>query len=103
MNNERAAEILTRRHNHYVSDHESVVEAENMGAAALLAVSRLEAEREELVEAIAEYCRGCSAFDSSTTDPNELGSLTIRHGFRDLLVKHGRVTKNGERYEWRKQ
>jgi hypothetical protein len=104
MNNERAAEILTieaERHDAYAHDHHEACRPEEgdaceAGASALLAVSRLEAEREELVEALSTICENyVDDVDPPHWDRDDIKAL-------DLLVKHGRVTKNGERYEWRK-
>jgi hypothetical protein len=76
------------------------VEAQKMGANALLAVSRLEAEREELVEALEKAQMKMTPNFSGRTPyfPSESGRIEIL----DVLVKHNRVTKNGDRYEWKK-
>jgi hypothetical protein len=64
------------------------------------AVSRLEAERKELVEALQSAVMN---YEHPISTVNAAMFPSVAMVMLDLLVKHGRVTKNGDRYEWRKQ
>lgn len=110
MTNERAAEILlhecsqelanlgyaSQTHKPYECD-----EAHDLGASALRAVPRLEAEVKELVGCIVQQAH--ADFDRARLEDDYNGD-DIGYGVRmqllDLLLKHGKVRKVGERYEW---
>jgi len=100
ITHERAAALLNALTNAQCAGSEELQEAVRLGASALSEVAQLRRERDDLVNALEreQHKTWGKMWSKIDGEPNEAlcDALSL-----DLLVKHGRLTKDGNIYRWK--